>query len=139
MSYLKNPLVLLMVYVSACYVLTFLTRRIVEAWKPGLRKQADANAVEVSYLSNASRWWNEVILYTIAPAYGVVLALAMRTTDYFPSDFDGGYLVAIIVGLVCGFTCSWFFKVLKKVVSRAAKVEEEELDELPTTPRLPGG
>ena len=65
MDFLKNPLLLIAIYATACYVLTFITRRIVETAKPDLKK--------VPYTSTFSRWWNGVILYTIGPFYGVVL------------------------------------------------------------------
>lgn len=128
---LKNPVFLLAVYATACYFLTFITRRIVETAKPDLKKEP--------YTSKFSLWWNDVILYSIAPAYGVGLALALRGTDYFPAELKGSALVAVMTGLVCGFTCSWFFKIFKRMLAKAAKVEEEELDDTPDTPAVPGG
>lgn len=127
----KNPVFLLAVYATACYVLTFITRRIVETAKPDLKEEP--------YTSTFSRWWNDVILYTIAPVYGVVLALLLRKTDYFPEEVKGDWVVAVMFGLVCGFTCSWFFKIFKRMLAKAAKVEEKELDDTPDTPEVPGG
>lgn len=139
MEYLKNPIFLIAIYASACYVLTFLTRKVVETAHPDWKKQHDENDAKQTYTSKGARWWNGVILYTIGPFFGVVLALALRKTDYFPDEFKGDWLVAVVFGLVCGFTCSWFFKIFKKLLSRAAKVEESDLDKTMDNPDVPGG
>jgi hypothetical protein len=139
MDFLKNPLFLIAIYATACYVLTFITRRIVETAHPDWKKQHDENDKKVTYSSKGARWWNGVILYTIGPSFGVVLALILRKSEYFPEDFKTSVTGAVVFGLVCGFTCSWFFKIFKKLLSRAAKVEEKELDETPDTPDVPGG
>ncbi len=139
MEYLKNPIFLIAIYASACYVLTFITRRVVETANPDWKKQHDENDKKVTYTSKGARWWNGVILYTIGPFFGVVLALVLRKTEYFPEEFKTSVTGSIVFGLVCGFTCGWFFKIFKKLLSRAAKVDEADLDKTIENPKVPGG
>ncbi len=139
MEFFKNPLFLIAVYASACYVLTLLTRKVVETAHPDWKNQAKAFAKGVPYKSKGARWWNGVILYSVGPAYGVVLALILRKSDYFPEEFKTSWTGAVVFGLVCGFTCSWFFKIFKKLLARAAKMEDGELDKTMDNPDVPGG
>lgn len=139
MEMLKNPIFLLAVYGTACYVLTFITRKIVETAKPDLKKQADANSKKITYLSAGARWWNDVILYTLAPTFGAALALGLKDTDYFPDEFKGGTLVALMAGVCVGFTCGWFFKIFKKLLTRATGMKDGELDKTVDGPDVPGG
>lgn len=135
----QNLLFLLSIYATACYVLTFITRRIVETAASSLKVKVDKDGQPLPYASKMAQWWNEVILYSIAPFFGVVLALSFSGTDYFPKELRGSKMVAVMTGLVCGFTCGWFFKIFKRILSQASKMEEKELDETPSTPDVPGG
>lgn len=135
---LNNPLVLLSIYGTACYVLTFFTRRIVETARPGLKKQADENSPNPTYLSVGARWWNGVVLYSLAPFWGVVLCFSLRDTSMFPSEFSAKGSLVFMSGITVGFTCSWFFKVFKRLLSRAADLEMSDFDNPPGTPQVPG-
>jgi hypothetical protein len=134
---LQNPLVLLCVFGTACYVLTLLTRRIVETASPDLKKQADANDSKLSYKTTFSRWWNEVILYSISPVYGMLLALLLRKTILFPEEFQGSTTLVVMSGLTCGFLCSWFYKAIKRAFSSATHVPLNELDSPDSNPQPP--
>jgi drug/metabolite transporter (DMT)-like permease len=133
----QNPLVLVCLFASACYVLTFLTRRIVEAAKPDVRKQADENDKKVTYTTSFARWWNTVILYALAPGYGVLLALCLRGTDYFPPNFQET-APAMLLGLVAGFLSGFLYKLLKKLIAGRAGVEEASLEGSSDDPSVPG-
>jgi len=123
----KNPLVLVGLFATACYVLTLITRRVVEAAKPDLKKQSDENSSKTTYASAWARWWNQVILYAIAPTYGVALALFMRGSEYFPEPLRDTEL-AILFGMVAGFLCSFFFKLFKRMVVGHAGAAGDGLD-----------
>ena len=60
----------------AVYVLTFFTRKVVELMWPRLKKQADANSPDITYLTTLARWWNEVVLYAIPVAFGAGSSLS---------------------------------------------------------------
>jgi len=138
MEYFKNPIILFGVFGTAVFFLTFITRRIVETAKPTWKKQADENDKKVVYISTAARWWNDVILYTLGPTFGALLALGMADTDYFPEQLKGNTLVVIMSGICLGFTCGWFYKILKRGLARGAGVKEKELDDIPDVPEVPG-
>lgn len=138
MDLFKNPIFLLAVYGTACYVLTLLTRKIVETARPDFKKQADANDAKISYVNAGARWWNEAILYTLAPLFGVLLALGMCGTEYFPEVFKANKLVVVMAGLCVGFTCGWFFKIFKKLLSKASGFADGELDKKEDGPEIPG-
>lgn len=138
MDFLTHPLTLLSLYGAACYVLTFLVRRIVETAKPDLKKQADANDKKITYKTAGARWWNEVILYAIAPVIGVVLAVGLRDTDFFPDQFKSSWTVTLMAGVTVGFLCSLLFKIFKKLLTRAAGVDEADLEKPSDPPEVPG-
>ena len=134
---LHKPWFLLAVYGTAIFFLTYSTRKIVETAKPELKKQADANDAKISYKSTGARWWNEVVLYSLGPFFGVVLAFSLRETEYFPAMFKANYALTAMAGICVGFTCGWFFKIFKKFVSRTTGVEN--LDSTVDVPKPPGG
>lgn len=138
-DFFTNPIVLVGFFAIACYVCTLITRKIVETAKPDLKKQADENDKKITYKTGAARWWNGVILYTIAPVFGVALALSLKDTQYLPSAFSESGMTAAMFGLGCGFLSGWFFKVFKKTLSKKTGVSEAELDKPVSTPPPPGG
>ena len=121
-----NPLIVLGIFVAACYALTFITRHIVEAWLPGLKKKADENAPSPSYLSTASRWWNQVILYALAPGWGVLFAIKLRDNEGWPSSFKE-LDAAIMFGIAFGFICGFVFKIFKRVLAMRAGVDTKDV------------
>lgn len=137
MDIFKNPLFLLGILGTTIFFLVFITRHIVEAAKPKWKKQADANDKKKSYLSTGARWWNEVILYGLGPFYGVILLLGLR--DYLPEEFKASTLIIVISGTALGFTCGYFFKIAKKILTKAAGMKDGELDETIDVPDVPGG
>lgn len=139
MELFKNPFFLLSIFGTTVFFLTFITRHIVETAKPDWKKQADANDKKKSYISAGARWWNEVILYTLGPMFGVALALGLADTDYFPEQLKANTLVVVMSGICLGFTCGWFFKIFKKLLSKGSGVSEDELDDTPDVPDVPGG
>lgn len=102
-------------FCTACYALTTITRRFVEAGKPTL-KQKDP------YTSAFSRWWNEALLYAVGPVWGIVLALCIRNTEFFPQDFRV-WTSSVVFGLACGFISSFVYKLFKKALAKEANVE----------------
>ena len=122
-----SPIVLAFIFAAACYILTFLTRRVVEAAAPKLKlTTADAPTI--------TRWWNDVILFSLGPVWGVVIALCVRTASFVPPPFDA-WQVAIVVGLVAGFLSGFLYRLLKKVIaSRAGQTADDSKD----APPVPG-
>lgn len=127
-SLLSNPLVLVVMFGVGCYVTTFITRRVVEAWKPSLKKQNDENNKNETYTSTGARWWNTVILYALGPFYGVVGALALKSADFFPQSFRETAPV-VLLGLVSGFLAGFCYKLLKRILARGVGVKEDIEDE----------
>lgn len=105
------------------YVLTFFTRRIVQMLFPKLKKQADANSPDITYLSPMSRWWNEVILYAIPVAYGAFSCIVQST--FLFEGIDGG--AKFMYGAGVGWCSSFLYKALKKAMSAKLGVEITEV------------
>ena len=137
MNILTHPLFLLGVFATACYVLTFITRRVVETAKPSFKKQADENDAKVTYSSGWARWWNQVILYAIAPAWGALLAFFLRDNEYFPASFRE-LDAALMFGLGTGFLCGFLFKLLKRLLAKEVGVDIQELEGTSDPPVPPG-
>lgn len=102
------------------FVLTFFTRKVVEMVWPSLKKQADANSLSPSYLTELSRWWNEVILYALPVLFGALSALS--TSEFLFEGIDGG--AKLLYGCGVGWFSSFFYKALKKAVANKAGVTE---------------
>lgn len=118
---------------TACYVLTFITRKIFETAIKSLRSVPSGKLV---YVSVASMWWNSVILYAIAPLYGVGIALLARNTELFPESFRS-WQAAVVLGISLGFMSGFIYKVMKKLVLKEVGVNTES--ELPAvTTDVPG-
>ena len=104
----------------AVVVLTFFIRRIVETIWPKLKKQADANDKEPTYLTSFSRWWNTVILYAIPVVLGACTAFV--SSDFIHGDIKdlGGRL--LFQGGV-GWFASFMYKVLRKLILKKTGVD----------------
>ena len=118
---------LILLFMTACYILTTVTRRIVETAAPSLKKKADANDPALSYETNMSRWWNEVILYALPAVFGLVMSLTLSTSDYMPERWRDAP-AAIMFGLSCGFLSGMGYKLLKRAIAQKAGVSLEELE-----------
>lgn len=105
------------------FVLTFFTRKVVELVWPTLKKRADANSPEISYLTPLSRWWNEVILYLLPVLFGCFTAIF--NSDFLFEGIDGG--AKLMYGACVGWFSGFLYKALKKAI--ASKVNVEDLGE----------
>ncbi len=112
----------------AVVVLTFFIRRIVETVRPELKKQADANDKEPTYLTSMARWWNTVILYAIPVTLGACAAFI--NSDFLHGDIKdlGGRL--LFQGGV-GWFASFMYKVLRKVILKKTGVDIQPGDVKP--------
>lgn len=104
----------------AVVVFTFFIRRVVETVRPELKKQADANAKEITYLTPLARWWNTVILYAIPVVLGAGTALI--GSDFIHGDIKdvGGRL--LFQGGV-GWFASFMYKILRKLILQKTGVD----------------
>jgi hypothetical protein len=105
----------------AVFVLTFFTRRCVEGFWPTLKKQADANAPQITYLTIGARWWNEVVLYAVPVAYGALSACSTSSTLY--GGLDG--TSKVMFGASVGWFSSFLYKTLKRAIG--AKLGDKEM------------
>lgn len=104
----------------AVYVLTFFTRKIVEITWPSLKKQADANSPDITYLNQASRWWNEVVLYAVPVVYGA--ASCASASQFLFEGIDGG--AKFMYGAGVGWFSSFLYKALRKAIASRVNVKE---------------
>jgi hypothetical protein len=103
------------------YIATFFTRKVTEMLAPQLKKQADANAPAITYPTNASRWWNEVVLYAIPVAYGGLTSLS--SSEFFFAGIDGGS-ARFMFSCGVGWFSSFMYKTLKKVIRQKLDIKE---------------
>ncbi len=108
------------VLAMAVFLLTFFTRRVVELVWPSLKKQADANSPELSYLTPTSRWWNEVVLYAVPVVYGA--AFGVFNSEFLFEGIDGGAKVLYSAGV--GWFSGFLYKALKKAIAQRVNVTE---------------
>lgn len=104
----------------AVFVLTFFTRKVVELVWPSLKKQSDANSLNITYLTTMSRWWNEVILYALPVVYGALSAV-LRSVFIF-DGIDGG--AKVMYGCGVGWFSGFLYKALKKVVASKVGLDD---------------
>lgn len=102
------------------FVLTFFTRRVVEITWPTLKKQADANSPELTYLTKASRWWNEVVLYAIPVVYGGCSSAS--DSNFLFEGIDGG--AKFMYGAGVGWFSSFLYKALKRAIKNRVDIKE---------------
>ncbi len=106
-----------------CWILTFITRRIVETALPHLKKSADANHKDVTYKTTFARWWNEVILYVMPPSWGA-LAGGLASMYPFPDGLTS-LSARLFFGVVVGFFSGFIYKIVKKVVLKKFDIVKE--------------
>ena len=107
------------------FIVTYFVRRSVELAVPAWKKQADANAEGITYLTPMSRWWNEVILYAVPVVLGGLSALS--TSEFIFAGIDGQ--AKVLFGSGVGWFSSFLYKTLKKAVSgRFGSGDPEELE-----------
>jgi hypothetical protein len=111
-------------------VITFITRRVVETVWPSLKKQADANAPAVTYLTMTSRWWNEVILYVIPVLVGGMASFVQ--SDFLFAGIDGG--ARWMYGAGVGWFSSFLYKGLKKAALGRLNLPDAAVASRPSIP-----
>ena len=114
----------------AIFIVTFFMRRVIEGINPSLKKQADANAKAVTYLTTYARWWNEVVLYALPVMIGMISAW-MKSDFFFAGLDDRG--AKVLFGAVVGWFASFLYKLLRKVIK-----QKLGLDIVPDPGELPG-
>lgn len=119
-----------------CWILTFLTRRIVETAMPHLKKSADANHGDITYKTTFARWWGEVILYILPVAWGS-LAASVATMYPFPEGLTS-LSARLFFGIVVGFFSGFIYKVTKKVVLKKFDIVSEESLPKASPPQIAG-
>lgn len=124
-SILKHPLFQVCIIGVCCYFLALITRRIFEAGFVCLKATGDPAK---PYKTTMSRWWNEVILYTLPVIYGNVVCLLLYKTTFFPDGYQS-WQAAMVLGTATGFMSGFLYKVAKRLILRDAGVEKE--DDLP--------
>lgn len=114
----------------------FLLRKVVETAWPKLQKQCDVNAPRVVYLTTLSRWWNEVILYTLPVLLGGATGF-IRSEFFFAGIGDKGG--RLIFGVVVGWFCSFLYKLLRKVIKQKTGIDiVPDADDLGVDPPVGG-
>lgn len=103
----------------AIYLLVLMVRRVTESAWPSLKKQADANSPEVTYLTKTSRWWNEVILYFLPVAVGALAGL-LKSEFLFGTIGDRGG--KILLGVCIGWFSGFLYKCLKRMIAQKTGV-----------------
>jgi hypothetical protein len=127
-SIILSALFVILVFGVSCFLLTYLTRKVVETAAPVLKVRP--------YKGAASVWWNEVILFAIAPLYGIGIALLTYKTSFFPEAFRS-WQAATVLGLALGSMSGLLYKVVKKLFLKEAGVDKET--DLPeATVEVPG-
>jgi hypothetical protein len=122
MDLFSSPLVMVGVFATACYILTLVTRRSVETARPWWAKPGPG----LKYPTAWAKWWNEVLLHAVAPAYGVMLALALKPTELVPEMFNTDVSAAVF-GLVSGFMSGFCFRLFKRILALKAGVAYDDV------------
>jgi len=125
-----------LVFALACWILTFLTRRIVETAVPSAKKALDVNKGETPYKTTFARWWNEVLLYVIPVAWGGTSA-SIATFYPFPEGIES-FSARLFFGVVIGFFSGFLYKVLKKVILKKFDIVSEKDLPAATAPKPAG-
>lgn len=108
------------------FVLTMLIRRVVETRWPLLKKQADENVMELTYLTESARWWNEVVLYLLPVVLAMLLMLVLPA-EVLPEKLEHT-APKLLGGLVSGFFSTIIYKIVKRLIVQRAGVSPEEID-----------
>jgi hypothetical protein len=112
-----------LVFGLACWILTFLSRRITETALPHLKKQVDANQEGATYKTTFARWWNEVLLYVLPVAWGG-LSASLATFYPFPEGVSS-FSARLFFGIVTGFFSGFIYKILKKIILKKFDIVSE--------------
>lgn len=107
---------------------TFFIRRIVETAAPKVKQAAPETALAVTYTNPWAVWWNQVILYVIPVALGVVLSLTIKdwmpsvvtNADSAPPISKGGL---VIYGVLTGWFASFGYKVVRKALKQKTGID----------------
>lgn len=123
---ISSPVFQFVIFGVACYVFSFLTRRCFEAWRPSLRRTVEDTAKKTPYCDSLCRWWNEVILYAVPPAWGAGLAILIRKTPVFP-EFFREWRLAVLFGVAIGFLSGFVYKITKRLILTRVGLPESTL------------
>jgi len=115
--FLSYKTVMMAVAVS---VLTFFVRRIVETADPSIKKAADENSPQKTYLTIFASWWNQVLLYMIPVL--VCMVLVFTVTEFDPNGLTSKG-AKFIYSIVVGWASSSVYKVLNKVFKSKTGVD----------------
>lgn len=142
MEFFQSPIFVFVLLGVSCYILTFIVRRVIETAFPRVKSKviSGADAVKGTELEGMptvggsevfptaiSRWWNQVILYTIAPFWGVVMVCLFHGEKFYP-EILRPWVITIPMGLFCGFFSGLMVKVLKKIfLDRVGATDEATL------------
>lgn len=101
------------VYGACIIILTFIFRRFVETTFPILKQKVDDNAPVAIYENLAARYWNQVILYMLCPAFGAFIGL-LDVSYFYASDGPATRGGRVFMGIFIGGAASFIYKLLKK-------------------------
>lgn len=102
------------------FIATFFLRRVVEMLLPSWKKRADANDPKLTYLTEGSRWWNEVLLYAIPVLLGCAAGF-LKSDFLFPGLNDLG--AKILFGGAVGWFSSFLYKALRKALKEKVGID----------------
>lgn len=101
-------------------IITFFIRRVVETALPNLKKKADENSPQVTYLTEFARWWNSVILYALPVVTGSALAI-VKPDWFLPESATKGD--AFLYGMIIGWFSSFLYKVVRKTLKARTGID----------------
>lgn len=103
------------------FILTYFIKRIVQTAMPWWVKQHDENSPKVTYLTRGARWWNEVILYLLPVALGVLAGALLHSNFFFDGIGDKGGRLGFGGGV--GWFSGVLYKIVKKLLWQKAGLE----------------
>jgi hypothetical protein len=136
----SSPWFLVVMVMCGSYLGTWFIRRIVETKWPHLKPKkmpaklavADTplEGTKVSgdvsvYSTTFADWWNNVILYMLAPAIGLGLIFLARSSEIYPESLKPGWLTATF-GATLGFLSGLGFKAFKKIFADKTGIQLDE-------------
>lgn len=116
------------VMMMACYIATLGTRRVVETAMPSLVKKADENAEDMTYATNAARWYQQVVLYLLPIVWGIVLSVSMH--DLVPLPFPDGVNTTkgyVLFGTITGFFSAFAYKIIRRALITKFNLKEDAI------------
>jgi hypothetical protein len=118
-----------LLFMLGCWVLTFLTRRVVETAIPSLKKKSDENDSQITYTTPFSRWWNQVLLYFIPTCWGMLGGASLGSVYPFPEGIQS-MSGRIFFGMVCGFFCTFGYKLIMFIILQKFKIQKGDLPDV---------